>query len=329
MDHMHTRRSILQSIGFGAVTTAMATTSGVTSLLTSRALAQTPQPSAPWLRKTLKIDMIGVGNSYEEKFRIARQAGFEGVEPNVPLGGDNPKDGNAKDVDAAKQVADMLAASKATGLTIDGTVGGYHWDIRHTDPDASVRENAADHLRRGIRQTRALGADTMLLVPGHGQDGSPAEVTERAIVAIEQVIPLLEEQNVHLLIENVWNHFLYDHNGGNDQSAMALAKFIDTFNTPFVGVQFDLGNHWKFGDPAQWIRTLGNRIQKLDIKGFSRKEDRFTMVTQGDIDWASVKTALREIKYTGWLAAEVEGGDAAHLAEVSRQLDEALQCNES
>jgi L-ribulose-5-phosphate 3-epimerase len=318
MDLMHNRRRLLQSIGFGAVTTALATTSSLQSLLTSSAFAETNQPSAPWLRKTLKIGMIGAGTTYEEKFRIAREAGFEGVEPNVPLDGD-----------ADKEIADMLAASKATGLIIDGTVGGYHWSIRHTDPDPSVRENAADHLRRGIEQTRALGADTMLLVPGHGQDGSPAEVTERAIVAIQQVIPHLEKRKVHLLIENVWNHFLYDHAGGNNQTAMALAKFVDTFNTPFVGVQFDIGNHWKYGDPAQWIRTLGNRIQKLDIKGFSRKEDRFTMVTEGDIDWPSVKAALREIKFSGWLAAEVSGGDAQHLAEVSRQLDQALQCYES
>ena len=53
--------------------------------------------------------------------------------------------------------------------------------------------------------------------------------------------------------------------GGQEQTADALAAFVDSFapddwrRTNWVGVQFDIGNHWKYGDPARWIRTLGPR----------------------------------------------------------------------
>lgn len=279
----------------------------------SKLFAEDEKKTQPWLRKTVKLGMIRSKGSMVDKFNLAKEAGFEGVEPNVP----------------GVNVAELTAAAKETGLIIDGTVGGYHWGERHTDPDEKVREAALAKLKAGIEETAALGADTMLLVPGHGKDGSDAEVHERAVAAINAALPTAEKHGVAILIENVWNDFLYDHEGGSDQNANRLAKFIDAFDSPLVGVQYDIGNHWKYGDPAEWIKTLGPRIKKLDIKGFSRKDGKFTKITEGDIDWASVKQALRDIGFTGWLAAEVGGGDLARLQEVAAHMDEALGCNES
>lgn len=281
----------------------------------TRAWAETAGSASgsPWLRKTLKIGMINSEGSLTDKFKLAKEAGFEGVELSVP----------GAEIEAAR------AASEASGLIIDGTVGGYHWQERHSDPDAAVRAVALEKLKAGLRETAALGADTMLLVPAHGKDGSDAEVYERAMAAINAALPVAEETKVSILIENVWNDFLYDHEGGNDQSAEKLAKFVDAFQSPLVGVQFDIGNHWKYGDPAAWIRTLGNRIKKLDIKGFSREKDAFTKITEGDIDWPSVKLALRETGFTGWIAAEVGGGGLDRLKEIEANMETALQCNES
>ncbi len=281
----------------------------------SLAFAQNaPSASAdPWLRKTLKIGMIRSDGSLTDKFKLAKEAGFEGVELSVP----------GVDVEAAK------AAAEASGLIIDGTVGSYHWQERHSDPDPAVRAVALEKLIAGIRETAAMGADTMLLVPAHGKDGSDAEVYERAMAAINAALPAAAENKVSILIENVWNDFLFDQEGGSDQTADELAKFVDAFNSPWVGVQFDIGNHWKYGDPAAWIRTLGKRIKKLDIKGFSRETGKFTKITEGDIDWPSVKLALQEIGFSGWLAAEVGGGDLERLKEIVANMDSALQCNES
>lgn len=273
-------------------------------------------PSHGWLRKTLKFNMIGVEGGLAEKMAAARQAGFEGVEPNVPLANDD-------------EVQSMTDAASASGIIIDGTVGGYHWQIRHTDPDPEVRRRAADRLAQGIRQTAAMNADTMLLVPGHGKDGDAGTVRRLATEAVRQALPTAEENGVKILIENVWNQMFYDPSAGDQQTADDLAAFIDAFDSPWIGVQYDIGNHWKFGDPAAWIRTLGDRIVKLDIKGFSRSADQFTKITEGDIRWDEVKGALRDIGYRGWLAAEVRGGDLGRLKEISDHLDEALQCSET
>jgi len=134
-------------------------------------------------------------------------------------------------------------------------------------------------------------------------------------------LPLAAELGVYIAIENVWNHFHYDHSGGHDQTADEYVRFVDELNSPWVGLQFDIGNHWKYGSMGDWIRTLGRRIVKLDLKGFSRRIDDWTKIGEGDLDWADVRKALTEINYTGWAAAEVKGGGPDRLREVSRNMD--------
>ena len=92
-------------------------------------------------------------------------------------------------------------------------------------------------------------------------------------------------------------------------------------NSPWVGMQFDIGNHWKYGSMGDWIRQLGKRVYKLDIKGYHRADDKWARISEGDIDYADVRRALREINFYGWVAAEVGGGDAAELTRIAQEMD--------
>ena len=71
------------------------------------------------LYKTLKIGMVRTGTTLEEKFAIAKEAGFDGIELNTP----------------GIDVEEVRAAIKATGLPVDGSVNSSHWQVRHTDAD--------------------------------------------------------------------------------------------------------------------------------------------------------------------------------------------------
>ncbi|MCA9225551.1 MAG: sugar phosphate isomerase/epimerase, partial [Planctomycetales bacterium] len=79
-----------------------------------------------------------------------------------------------------------------------------------------------------------------------------------------------------------------------------------------------------YGSMGDWIRQLNRRIVKLDLKGFSRKDNKFTKIGEGDLDWADVRKALKEIQYTGWAAAEVGGGGPDRLAEISANMDKVF-----
>jgi len=262
------------------------------------------------VKKTLKIGMIKppAGGGLGERFAIARAAGFDGVEMDFP--------GN--------DVAETRRAIAETGLPVDGSVCAKHWQVRHTSPDAATRAEALATLLQAIRDTHAVGGHSVLLVVGKGEDGPPEEIWPRSVENIAKAIPLAGELGVQILIENVWNQFLYDHEGSSDQTAEAFQRYVDDFHSPWVGMQFDIGNHWKFGSMGDWIRTLDHRVRKLDIKGFSRAEGKFTPIGAGDIDYADVRRALREINFHGWAAAEVAGGDEAQLRVVAREMDVAF-----
>jgi hexulose-6-phosphate isomerase len=258
--------------------------------------------------KTLKIGMVREGKTLSEKFAIAKRAGFDGIELSAP----------GYDVEEAR------AAIRETGLPVDGTVCAEHWNVRHSDPDPKVREKALETLLGALEATHAVGGHTVLLVVGHGKDGTEKEVWDRSVENVRKAIPLASRLGVAIAVENVWNEFCYDHAGKADQTAEKFAAYIDEFDSPWVGLQFDIGNHWKYGSMGDWIRALGKRIIKLDVKGFSRAENKFTPIGQGDIDYADVTKALKEINFHGWCAAEVAGGNLEELTGVARAMDRAF-----
>ncbi len=86
---------------------------------------------------------------------------------------------------------------------------------------------------------------------------------------------------------------------------------------------FDIGNIQRFGKPAEWIRTLGKRIVKLDVKDWGVKNG-FSKIGEGDVDWPEVRKALKEINYSGWATAEVKGGDKERCAEILKNMNTHL-----
>ena len=257
------------------------------------------------LFKTLKIGMVGLKGSLTDKFKAAKAAGFGAIEMNSP----------------GMDAAETRKAIADSGLPVDGTVCSTHWQVRHSDPDPEVRKKALGHLQTALRDTAAVGGDTALLVVGHGEDGAEQEVWDRSVENIAKAVPLAEELNVAIAIENVWNKFCYDHFGNHEQTVDKYLRYVDAFDSPMVGMQFDIGNHWKYGSMGDWIRALDKRVVKLDVKGFHRQNDAWAKIGQGDIDFDDVCLALREIKFRGWCAAEVSGGNAERLQEISDNMD--------
>lgn len=259
--------------------------------------------------KSLKMGMVKLQGTMVDKMKQLQDLGFDGLELNSP-GGVNK--------DEARQ------ASEKTGFPIQGVVDSRHWGVRFTDPKPEVREKAKQDLETAIKDSYRVGGNAVLIVPGHGNDGPIDVIIKRAHEQISATLPLAAKYGQHILIENVWNRMFYDHDGKTGQTADALRDFIDSFNSPWIGSYFDIGNHQKYADPASWIRTLGKRIVKLDVKGYHRGNGKWTKIGEGDIDWLDVRRALKEINFTGWATAEVSGGGTEHLRGVSQRMDKTI-----
>ena len=259
--------------------------------------------------KSVKWGMIGEKISILDKFKLMQDLGYDGIELDSP-GGPNKKE--------------CLEASIATGMPVHGLVNSTHWGTRHTDPDPAKREQALKDLLTAITDSHAVGGNAVLLVAGHGKDGTQEEIAARAVTQINLALPLAAKLGVRILIENVWNAMGYVHDGPGDQTADGIAKFIDDCNSPWVGSYFDIGNHRKYGVPSQWARTLGKRIVKCDAKDFNHKTNKWADIGEGTVDWPEVCKALGEINFHGWVTAEVGGGDRKRLAQIKAQMDQVF-----
>jgi L-ribulose-5-phosphate 3-epimerase len=260
----------------------------------------------PRLRKALKLSMVGGKGSLLEKFKMVKEAGFEGI-----------------DVDSDQGVDDVKRAMSETGLIVHGMVDYVHWGQPLSSPDAAVRAKGVEVLQKCLRETKVYGGTTVLLVPAVvSKEISYEDAYKRSQAEIQKCLPLASELGIRILFENVWNNFLL--------SPLEMARYIDEFQSPMVGSYFDVGNIVNYGWPEHWIKTLGHRIGKLDIKEFSRKIANEkgkgagfgVEIGEGDCDWPAVLGALKEISFSGWATAEVPGGELPRLKEISQRMDQ-------
>ena len=265
------------------------------------------QPESKRIRKSLKFGMIGAGETMLEKFEIVKACAFDGIEMDSPGGWD---------------VDEVRDAMQATGLIVPGVVLSTHWSKPFNHPDAQVRDDANGALETALRDCKALGGSSVLVVPAVVNESMPyEEAYERSQNEISQLVPLAKELEIDILFENVWNNFLL--------SPIEAARYVDEFQSARVGWYFDIGNIVNYGYPDQWIDTLGERIRKLDVKDFSRQKRNdeglwkgFSVkIGGGDAQWDRVCKALDRVGYTGWASAEVGGGDADRLADIANRMD--------
>ena len=244
-----------------------------------------------------------------DRLRLAGKAGFDGVDLDEAAG-------------CTPQQA--RAAVGSSGVFVHNAIDHAHWQQRLTSASAEERARGVANIEHCIRVSHAAGGNGVLVVAGHGNDG-PAEVIEdRCRQEIKKLIPLAAALGQRILIENVGNRMHYDPDAPPEQSAERFVKFIDSFNSPWVGMYYDIGNHWKYGQPGEWIRAFGHRCVKLDVKGYSRAQNKSTEILEGDLPWDQVRKALDEIGFAGWATAEVGGGDLKRLTQVREQMQRAF-----
>jgi L-ribulose-5-phosphate 3-epimerase len=246
-----------------------------------------------------------------ERLKMAAEAGFDGV-----------------DFDEAGQFTpeQARAAVQESGVFVYNAINHDHWKQRLTSEKEAERNQGVKNIAHCLKVSHAAGGSGVLIVVGRGDDGTEEAATERARAEMTKLIPLAASLGQMILVENVWNKMMYDHDKGPEQSADRFIKFIDSFKSPWVAMYYDVGNHWKYGQPGEWIRAFGPRAVRLDAKGFSRAKDKFVDITSPDDDlpWKEVQKALADIGYAGWATAEVGGGDLKRLTTVREQMQKAF-----
>jgi L-ribulose-5-phosphate 3-epimerase len=249
--------------------------------------------------------------SLVERLKLAAAAGFDGV--------DFDEAGNFTPEQAR-------AAVQESGVFVHNAINHAHWQQRLTSSKEEERAQGVKNIEHCIRVSHAAGGNGVLIVVGRGDDGPEDEINERARKEIQKLIPLAAALGQPILFENVWNKMHYDHDAPPEQTPERFIEFVDSFNSPWVGMYYDIGNHWKYGQPREWLTAFGRRAVKLDVKGFSRAKSKFVDITSPDDDlpWKEVQAGLADIGFTGWTTAEVGGGGLERLTTVRQQMQTAF-----
>ena len=284
------RRTFLQTIAAGVVATS------------ARPIAET----AP--RKAVLISMLPKELSYAERFRVARDAGFDAIEMQTVVRED--------------EAAEVRDAAKRTRLRIHSVMNMDHWRFPLSSSDPAVVSRSVAGMDTSLRNAALWGADAVLLVPAVvDQTTSYRDAWTRSQQVIrERLLPLARELKVIVAVEEVWNKFLL--------SPLEFARYVDELDSPWLKAYFDVGNVVFYGYPQDWIRSLGARIAKVHLKDFhlDRPNGRFawTNLGDGDIDWLDVRRAFDEVGYRGYFTTEVTGGDTEYLKDLAARVDRFL-----
>jgi hexulose-6-phosphate isomerase len=259
-------------------------------------------------KKSVLINMLPKDLPFVDRFRMAVDAGFSGIEMQT--------------VPDPRQADEVKAASDTSGLRIHSVMNSEHWRSPISSGDRAVVDKSVAGMETSLRNAKLWGADAVLLVPAvvDAQTSYQDAWTRSQKVIRERLLPLAQELKVIVAVEEVWNKFLL--------SPLEFARYVDEFQSPWVKAYFDVGNVVFYAYPQDWIRTLGKRIVRVHLKDFQldRPSGRFYWknIGEGDIDWVEVRKALGEIGYDGWVTTEIQGGDAAYLKDVVARLDRFL-----
>jgi L-ribulose-5-phosphate 3-epimerase len=247
--------------------------------------------------------------SIADRFKLAADAGFEGVE--------------AYTTEDPKTAEEIKKAADDNKIKITSVMNQAHWEFPLSSSDPEAVKKSMDGMRTSLRNAKLWGADAVLLVPAVvNAKTSYRDAWTRSQKNIRELIPLAAELKVIIAVEEVWNKFLL--------SPLEFAQYVDEFKSPWVKAYFDVGNVVIFGYPQDWIRTLGKRIVKVHLKdfkmgkGWSPVTAEFVNLGEGDVDWPEVRAALGEIGYKGPVTAELDDGDLAYLTDVRKRIEKLV-----
>ncbi len=233
------------------------------------------------IRPSIGISSLPRAGGYARRFAMAAAAGFEGVE-------------------VAAGPGDVVAigdAAAAAGLVVPTTYSNSYWTHPLSSGDAATRAAGIEAAVGAVQAAHALGADSVLLVPGlvdRETSYSDAYARSQAVIRSE-ILPVARDLGVVLGIENVWNGMLL--------GPLEYVRYIDEFDSPWVKAHLDLGNVI-FGQCEDWIDIAGARIVKLHLKDceFSIRWGRYRQrrLGEGKFDWARIRAALERVGFSGW-----------------------------
>ena len=212
-----------------------------------------------------------------------------------------------------------------SGVFVDSMGTGISWDISPTSNNEATRKKSIKLHEDALKVAGNLGCKALLIVPGVVKSPISSDIVrydralDRLRDALNHLLPIAEDLDVDLCMENVWNGFFY--------SPIELRDFVDSFTSDKLGVYLDIGNLIGYQQyPTHWIELLNSRIKRVQVKDFQENFDwtgsfSFCDLGAGDVPWKETIDALKVINYQNTIIAEMLPWDETILSRTSAAMD--------
>ncbi|HEX8998931.1 MAG TPA: twin-arginine translocation signal domain-containing protein, partial [Blastocatellia bacterium] len=145
---MTDRRDFLKTSAIGLMGGAAATLLPDNSFNT---IANAQKPADGPLKKAVLISMLPKQMSYLDRFKLAVDVGFEGIE--------------AQTVTDPKEADQIKEASMGAKIPIHSVMNMAHWQHPLSSPNPEDVKKSLEGMETSLRNAKLWGADNVLLVP--------------------------------------------------------------------------------------------------------------------------------------------------------------------
>jgi L-ribulose-5-phosphate 3-epimerase len=249
-------------------------------------------------------------HSLDDALEILAEIGYRSVALTIDQGLLNPY-GRDLPSQIAK-VRDLLARYEMRSVIETGA--RFLLDPRHKhEPtlltaDAAGRSRRVRFLQQAIDIAAELESDCVSFWSGilHESTLSEEAAFERLCQGLRQVIEHAQRQNVMLGFEPEPGMFI--------DTMSRYEQVLTRIDAPCFKLTLDIGHLHCLGEEpiADYVQRWAPRLVNVHIEDMQRGVHEHLMFGEGEIDFAPVLRALRDVQYTG--AAHVELSRHSHLA---------------
>lgn len=245
-----------------------------------------------------------------EKFRLAREAGFDGID----VRGDQ----------LGAVVEQVSELSRRSGVEVATVYGRLRLPL--VAATAAERMQAMDIVRERLSYAALVGATRLIVVPIFGEARfeldwpGGVELAELAVLAIElkELATEAATCRVSILLEPLNRHETH-----LLRSPAATAEFVRRIGSEWVATMADTYHMDLEGqDSVSEMKNAGDQLRLVHVSDHDRR-----LPGEGGIDFASVFGALKAQGYTGYLGFECRGEfDLERLQQGVRFVRRFVQC---
>jgi sugar phosphate isomerase/epimerase len=176
-----------------------------------------------------------------------------------------------------------------------------YWHPSWIEPDPHYRAIRREHTARALRLAKELGAPSIQTEPG-GPVPAGQSWAAAADVFYEEIMPcvaLAEQLEVFLLIEPEPGLLI--------ERFEQYLEFAGRFDSPWVGLNFDIGHAFCVGqEPQEWIARLAPHTKHYHIEDIASNRHHAHLVPgQGVVDFPAVLGEIVRSGYQGWITVEL------------------------